>query len=56
MICITGFANEHNQRTNVAAGHAHVTSESERHVHEVLSGGDSETRPVNAYVNWIIKY
>ena len=31
--------------TSVAGGHAHF----------VDGGGDSETRPVNAYVNWIIK-
>jgi microcystin-dependent protein len=26
------------------------------HSHSITGGGDAETRPVNAYVNWIIKY
>lgn len=26
------------------------------HMHTIIGGGDSETRPKNAYVNWFIKY
>ena len=26
------------------------------HTHAIAGGGDAETRPVNAYVNWIIKF
>jgi hypothetical protein len=32
------------------------TSYAGAHAHEIVSGGDSETRPMNAYVIWIIKY
>ncbi|MBN1900790.1 tail fiber protein [Candidatus Sumerlaeota bacterium] len=28
----------------------------EDHLHHIVKGGDHETRPVNVYVNWIIKY
>ena len=31
------------------------TSEAGTHTHKVISGGDTETRPVNAYVNFIIR-
>jgi hypothetical protein len=33
----------------------HTTDSSGLHVH-VLGGGHAETRPVNAYVNWIIRF
>ncbi len=32
-----------------------TTSSSGAHTHTITSGGDSETRPINAYVNYIIK-
>ncbi len=32
------------------------TSSAGNHSHSVTGGGDSETRPINAAVNWIIKY
>lgn len=32
-----------------------TTSASGAHTHSITGGGDNETRPVNAYVNWIIK-
>ncbi len=32
------------------------TSSDGDHLHSIAGGGDSETRPSNAYVNWIIKY
>jgi hypothetical protein len=31
------------------------TTQAGEHRHEVTDGGDKETRPKNAYVNWIIK-
>lgn len=33
-----------------------TSTESSSHTHTVTGGGDSETRPVNVYVNYIIKY
>lgn len=32
------------------------TSTDGTHSHKITEGGDAETRPKNAYVNWIIKY
>ena len=32
------------------------TSDAGAHSHTITEGGDSETRPKNAYVNWFIKY
>ncbi len=32
------------------------TSAAGAHAHTVTAGGDAETRPVNAAVNWIVKY
>ncbi|MCP4541741.1 MAG: tail fiber protein [Chloroflexi bacterium] len=37
-------------------GDAAPTSYSGNHSHAITSGGDNETRPINAYVIWIIKY
>jgi hypothetical protein len=36
-------------------GPTHWTDPAGLHVHD-LEGGDRETRPVNAYVNWIIRF
>lgn len=36
--------------------HTFTTGPAGRHDHTVDGGGDAETRPVNANVNWIIKY
>lgn len=40
---------------DASARHAHTTSLTGAHDH-AITGGDSETRPVNAYVHWIIKH
>lgn len=40
--------------TMSAGGHGHSATSAGDHTH-ILGGGDPETRPVNAYVNWIIK-
>ena len=43
-------------RTTASSGvHTHVIQSSGLHAH-TIEGGDLETRPENAYVNWIIKY
>jgi hypothetical protein len=31
-------------------------SEVDDHLHRIVGGGNTETRPVNAYVHWIIRY
>ena len=33
-----------------------VCSDAGNHSHTISGGGDNETRPINAYVNWIIKF
>ncbi|MEE9296561.1 MAG: phage tail protein [Phycisphaerae bacterium] len=46
----------HNHSLGSAAAHNHPAVSSGGHGHSVTGGGDSETRPVNVYVNWIIKH
>ncbi|MCD4724492.1 MAG: tail fiber protein [Bacteroidales bacterium] len=61
--------NSQQLNTNITGNHQHTftTSTSGNHIHgmtinnngshsHTISGGDSETRPVNVYVNYIIKY
>jgi len=45
-------------RTNTTGSHSHSisTSTTGDHSHAITGGGDNETRPKNAYVNYIIKY
>ncbi|MFO0795420.1 MAG: tail fiber protein [Candidatus Brocadiaceae bacterium] len=38
------------------AGNDIQTTAGGAHSHKIATGGDAETRPKNAYVNWIIKY
>lgn len=42
--------------TNTSGTHIHSMLSAGAHAHSLNAGGDAETRPVNAYVNWIIKY
>jgi len=42
---VTGFAGNHGHLASTAATHAHA-----------VTGGDAETRPMNAAVHWIIKH
>ncbi|NOT02153.1 MAG: tail fiber protein [Phycisphaerales bacterium] len=44
----------HTHTVNTDTDHAHTASSAGSHAH-TISGGDVETRPVNVYVNWIIK-
>jgi len=37
-----------------SANHTHSMTSTGDHSHSI-TGGDAETRPINAYVNWIIK-
>lgn len=48
------FASAATRGTSSAGNHSHSMNSAGVHSHS-LSGGDAETRPVNAYVNWIIK-
>lgn len=50
----TNSAGNHSHSMNAAGDHTHSMDSAGDHSHAV-SGGDAETRPVNAYVNWIIK-
>jgi len=42
--------------TNGNHSHSVSTNTTGNHSHNITSGGDNETRPKNAYVNYIIKY
>ena len=44
-------------KTNESGEHRHgfTTERAGNHSHEITGGGDTETRPTNAYVNWIIR-
>jgi microcystin-dependent protein len=42
--------------TNGNHSHSITTDTNGNHEHSINSGGDNETRPINAYVNYIIKY
>jgi microcystin-dependent protein len=44
------------QSDNYNYGGGAPTTNSGNHSHTITGGGDNETRPVNAYVIWIIKY
>ena len=46
-------AHTHTMQSN--GKHDHTVDSAGDHMHSVTSGGDAETRPINAYVNWIIK-
>ena len=55
-----GARRDVNHQSNTVAFPARVafrppTDPSGNHNHEVTGGGDRETRPINAYVNWIIR-
>jgi len=45
----------HTHTTNTVISHTHSIGTTGNHSHSITGGGDSETRPVNVYVNWIIK-
>ncbi len=46
----------HGHTIGSAGGHAHSGGSGGGHGHSVTGGGDSETRPANVYVKWIIKH
>ncbi len=51
----TASAGSHSHSVSFTGSHAHTISASGSHSH-TQGIGDAETRPINAYVNWIVKY
>ena len=49
------WANQTSGSTSSAGNHSHSSQGAGGHTHSVTTGGDLETRPTNAYVNWIIR-
>ena len=52
-----GSAGIHTHTINAAGSHYRTGTIGSAGSHDhTISGGDTESRPVNAYVNWIIKH